>query len=169
MMTGQDITMYDQDTILTVHTITMFVQDIMLTTQGITILFYDVTMFDQYIMITTDDITRSDQDMLMTAQDKTMFDQDIMMTQPNNMRQTPGNNKVALCKDVCLIYNGIKTHYNTNICYHITVCIRDIISTASKMIFKARVTMKFSCDIMVFIHNTFVNCIQHNDECTGNI
>ena len=37
--------------------------------------------------------------------------------------------------------------------YHITVCIRDIISTASNMIFKARVTMKFSCDIMVFIHN----------------
>ena len=37
--------------------------------------------------------------------------------------------------------------------YHITVCMRDIISTASNMIFKARVTMKFSCDIIVFIHN----------------
>ena len=37
--------------------------------------------------------------------------------------------------------------------YHITVCMRDIISTASNMIFKAPVTMKFSCDIMVFIHN----------------
>ena len=51
--------------------------------------------------------------------------------------------------------------------YHIIVCIRDIISTASNMIFKACVTMKFSCDmifkacvtmkfscdIMVFIHN----------------
>ena len=37
--------------------------------------------------------------------------------------------------------------------YHITVCIRDIISTASNMICKAHVTMKFSCDIMVFIHN----------------
>ena len=37
--------------------------------------------------------------------------------------------------------------------YHITECMRDIISTASNMIFKARVTMKFSCDIMVFIHN----------------
>ena len=107
MMKGQDITMYDQDMLLTVHTITMFVLDIMLTTQGIMILFYDV-MFDQYIMITADDITRSDQDMIMTAQDKTMFDQDIMMTQPNNMRHTPGNNKVALCKDVCLLYNGIK-------------------------------------------------------------
>ena len=37
--------------------------------------------------------------------------------------------------------------------YHITVCIHDIISTASNIIFKARVTMKFSCDIMAFIHN----------------
>ena len=37
--------------------------------------------------------------------------------------------------------------------YHITVCIRDIILIASNTIFKARVTMKFSCDIMVFIHN----------------
>ena len=37
--------------------------------------------------------------------------------------------------------------------YHITVCIRDIILTASNIIFKARVTMKFSCDIMVSIHN----------------
>ena len=37
--------------------------------------------------------------------------------------------------------------------YHITVCIRDIILMASNMIFKSRVTMKFSCDIMVFIHN----------------
>ena len=36
--------------------------------------------------------------------------------------------------------------------YHLTVCIRDIISIASNIIFKARVTMKFSCDIMVFIH-----------------
>ena len=138
----------------------------MLPTQGITILFYDVTMFDQYIMITVDNITRSDQDMIKTAQDITMFDQDIMMTQPKNMRHTPGNNKVALCKDVCLLYNGIK-HTKIPIAsskmikaqdimtfaYHITVCIRDIISTATNMIFKARVTMKFSCDIMVFIHN----------------
>ena len=37
--------------------------------------------------------------------------------------------------------------------YNITVCIRDTISMPSNMIFKARVTMKFSCDIMVFIHN----------------
>ena len=37
--------------------------------------------------------------------------------------------------------------------YHITVCICDIISIASNIIFKARVTMKFSCDILVFIHN----------------
>ena len=97
-----------------VHAITMFVQDIRLTTQDITILLYDVPMFDQYIVITADDITRSGQDMIITAQDITMFDQDIMMTQPNNMRHTPGNNKVALCKDVCLLYNDIKTHYNTN-------------------------------------------------------
>ena len=99
---------------MTFHTITMFVQDIMLTTQGITILFYDITMFDEYIMITAKDITRSDQDMIMTAQGITMLDQDIMMTQPNNMRHTQGNKKVALCNDVCLLYNGVKTHYNTN-------------------------------------------------------
>ena len=37
--------------------------------------------------------------------------------------------------------------------FHIKVCIRDIISTASDIMFKARVTVKFSCDIMVFIHN----------------
>ena len=37
--------------------------------------------------------------------------------------------------------------------YHIAVCIRDIISIASNIIFKARVTMKVSCDIMVCIHN----------------
>ena len=37
--------------------------------------------------------------------------------------------------------------------YHKTVCIRDIISIVSNIIFKARVTMKFSCDVMVFIHN----------------
>ena len=37
--------------------------------------------------------------------------------------------------------------------YHIAVCIRDMISIASNIIFKARVTMKVSCDIMVFIHN----------------
>ena len=97
MMTDQDIT--------------MFVQDIMLTTQGITILFYDVTMFDKYIMITTKDITRSDKDMIMTAQGITMFDQDIMMTQPNNIRHTQGNKKVALFNDVCLLYNGIKTKF----------------------------------------------------------
>ena len=140
MMTGQDITMYDQDMIMTVHTITMFVQDIMLTTKGITILFYDITMFDQYILITADDITRSDQDMIMTAQDITMFDQDIMMTQPNNIRHTPRNNKVALRKNVCLLHNGIKhaiipiasskmikARDIMTFAYHITVCIRDII------------------------------------------
>ena len=99
---------------MTVHTITVFVQDIMLTTQGITILFYDMTMFDEYIMITAKDLTRSDQDMIMAAQGITMFDQDMMMTQPNNMIHTQGNKKVALCNDVCLLYNGIKTHYNTN-------------------------------------------------------
>ena len=65
-------------------------------------------------MASAKDITRSDQDMIMTAQDITMFDQDIMMTQPNNMRHTQGNKKVALCHDVCLLYNGIKTHYNNN-------------------------------------------------------
>ena len=37
--------------------------------------------------------------------------------------------------------------------YHITVSMSDIISTASNMIFKTCVTMKFSCDIIVFIHN----------------
>ena len=99
---------------MTVHTMTIFVQGKLLTTQGITILFYDVTMFDQYIMLTADDITRSDQDMIMAAQDITMFDQDIMMTQPKSMRHTQGNNKVALSKDVCLLYNDIKTHYTTN-------------------------------------------------------
>ena len=73
---------------------------------------------------------------------------------------------MALCNDVCLLYNGIKTtiipiasskmiraHDIMPFAYHITVCIRNIISTASNIIFKARVTMKFSCDIMVFIHN----------------
>ena len=55
-------------------------------------------------MASAKDITRSDQDMIMTAQDITMFDQDIMMTQPNNMRHTQGNKKVALCNDVCLLY-----------------------------------------------------------------
>ena len=117
-------------------------------------------------MITAKDITRSDQDMIMAAQGITMFDQDIMMTQPNNMSHTQGNKKVALCNDVCLLYNGIKhtiipiasskmvkAHDIMTFAYHITVCIRDIISTASNIIFKARVTMKFSCDIMVFIHN----------------
>ena len=69
---------------------------------------------EHIIMASAKDITRSDQDMLMTAQDITMFDQDIMMTQPNNMRHTQGNKKVALCSDVCLLFNGIKTHYNTN-------------------------------------------------------
>ena len=47
----------------------------------------------------------------------------------------------------------IKAHDIMIFAYQITVCIRDIISIASNMIFKARVTMKFSCDIMVFIHN----------------
>ena len=65
-------------------------------------------------MASAKDIIRSDHDRIMTAQDVTMFDQDIMMTQPNNMRHTQGNKKVALCNDVCLLYNGIKTHYNTN-------------------------------------------------------
>ena len=37
--------------------------------------------------------------------------------------------------------------------YHIAVCIRDKILIASNIIFNARVTMKVSCDIMVFIHN----------------
>ena len=95
-----------------------------------------------------------------------MFDQDIMMTQPNNMRHTQGNKKVALCNDVCLLYNGIKhtiipiassimikAHDIMTFAYYITVCIRAIISTASNIIFQARVTTKFSCDKMVFIHN----------------
>ena len=69
---------------------------------------------EHIIMTSPKDITRSDQDMIMTAQDITMFDQDIMMTQPNNTRHTQGNKNVALCNDVCLLYNGIKTHYNTN-------------------------------------------------------
>ena len=73
---------------------------------------------------------------------------------------------MALCKDVCLLYNGIKhtiipiasskmvkAQDIMTFAYHITVCIRDIISTASNMILKAHVTMKFSCDSMVFIHN----------------
>ena len=103
---------------------------------------------------------------MTSAKDITMFDQDIMMTQPNNMRHTQGNKKVALCNDVCLLYNGIKhtiipiasskmikAHDIMTFAYHITVCMRDIISIASNIIFKARVTMKFSCDIMVFIRN----------------
>ena len=47
----------------------------------------------------------------------------------------------------------IKAHDIMAFAYHITVCIRDIISIASDIIFKARVTMKFFSDIMVFIHN----------------
>ena len=37
--------------------------------------------------------------------------------------------------------------------YHITVSVRGIITATSNIIFKARITMKFSCDKMVFIHN----------------
>ena len=101
---------------------------------------------EHIIMASAKDITRSDQDMIMTAQDITMFDQDIMMTQPNNRRHTQGK-----CNDVCLLYNGIKTqviipiasskmikaHDIMTFAYHIKVCIRDIISIASNMIFKA--------------------------------
>ena len=88
------------------------------------------------------------------------------MTQPDNMIRTPENNKVALYKDVCLLYNGIKytiipiasskmikAQDIMTFAYHITVCICDIISTGSNIMFKALVTMKFSCDIKVFIHN----------------
>ena len=105
-------------------------------------------------MASAKDITRSDQDMIMTAQDITMFDQDIM-------RRTQRNKKVALCNDVRLLYNGIKhtiipiasskmikAHDIMTFAYHITVCIRDIISTASNIIFKAHATMICSCDIM---------------------
>ena len=73
---------------------------------------------------------------------------------------------MALCNDVCLLYNGIKhtitpiawskmikAHDIMTFAYHRTVCIRDIISTASNIIFKAHVTMKFSYYILVFIHN----------------
>ena len=55
-------------------------------------------------MASAKDITRSNQDMIMTAQDIIMFDQDIMMTQPNNMRHTQLNKKVAVCNEVCLLY-----------------------------------------------------------------
>ena len=47
----------------------------------------------------------------------------------------------------------IKAHDIITFAYHIAICIRAIISIASNIIFKARVTMKVSCDIMVFIHN----------------
>ena len=50
----------------------------------------------------------------------------------------------------------IKAHDIITFAYHITVCIRNIISIASNIIFKVRVTMKFSCDIMVFIHNSLL-------------
>ena len=51
----------------------------------------------------------------------------------------------------------IKAHDVMTFAYYITVCIRDTISTASNIIFKARVTIKFSCDIMVFILNNLSN------------
>ena len=51
----------------------------------------------------------------------------------------------------------IKAHDILTFAYHITICIRDIISIASNIIFKARVTMKLSCDIMVFIQEAFHN------------
>ena len=53
--------------------------------------------------------------------------------------------------------------------YDITVCIHNIISTASNIMFKAHVIMTFVCDIMVYIHNiiaTASNIMMNGQDIT---
>ena len=60
--------------------------------------------------------------------------------------------------------------YDTMIyAYDIKVCINNIISTASNIMFKAHVIMTFACDIMVYIHNiiaTASNMIMNGQDIT---
>ena len=47
----------------------------------------------------------------------------------------------------------IKAHDTMTFAHDIKVCIINIISIASNIMFKAHVIMTFVCDIMVYIHN----------------
>ena len=63
----------------------------------------------------------------------------------------------------------IKTHDTITFAYDIKVCINNIISTASNIMFKAHVIMTFVCDIMVYIHNiiaTASNMMMNGQDIT---